>query len=334
MGDPWSLPRRERRRRPGPRTAGRARRGERRERPDSDGPTREGSAPSQRFAPSPPPRGHAPPGAPARARAPPQPPTVQTPDQTRGVRAERRRHQRDCRARDAPPTSARAPSGPARKAGPRFPPPRHPPLPPRAGGLFTQAFACFKALLRVMRARGEARRAAARRPPAPPGARLIAHTPTPLVALLDATSKWRARSQRRTVDGARGSSFTENADRPERNAPNVGDALADRDPDVAAATPPSRPPPEKMHRSRRARSNRTRNPPRSCRDRAPGDTCSYAPPPEHRGAPPPAAELALAAGSLPAGAEQARGDPAPAHEALGEPHLSVTGKQLYSGLGP
>ena len=228
---------------------------------------------------------------------------------------------------------------------------------------FTQAFRVLQssaaALIRAHAERGgdaPALGARRRRRGAPPTDCSYAD-PASLLALLDADQATAARAilgnaaYRR--DGARGSSFTENADRSERNAPNgtLGDALADRDPDVAsprAQTPPSSPsaPEKMMHQSCgvRARIEReTRLGPAVTRALASArDTCSYAPPPEAlaRHSPPPAAAATLgpsAAGRSPfkrgRSSSAFRGVTLHRRTKRWESHIWVreTGKQLYLG---
>ena len=264
--------------------------------------------------------------------APPRPPRARRYPSRRPSRRPTRRARVRSRAATTPPSaraySPRADAAAAdvrprpvgsRASGPqtRFSPPRHPPLPnsPRWWTRSRRRSAAASKLCRGAhpRARGERRDAPAlgarrRRRGAPPTDCSYAD-PASLLALLDADQATAARAilgnaaYRR--DGARGSSFTENADRSERNAPNgtLGDALANRDPDVAsprAQTPPSAPsaPEKMMHQScgARARIEReTRLGPAVTRALASArDTCSYAPPPEAlAAAPPPAAAATL-----------------------------------------
>ena len=268
-------PRRERRRRrPGGRGfARRARRGERRERPrTSDGThpregrarrgverfrlhrrrrewTRPLGAPAPRRA-----RGVGPPRRPSRrptrrarfeAKAATTPPSARA----RAARARGRHAAADVRPR---------PSGPAQWTVDGSVLASAPPSASQFPALvdsFTQAFRVLQssaaALIRAHAERGgdaPALGARRRRRGAPTDCSYA--DPASLLALLDADQATAARAilgtAARRRDGARGSSFTENADRSERNAPNgtLGDALANRDPDVAsprAQTPPSAP---------------------------------------------------------------------------------------------
>ena len=318
--------------------------------------------------------GHAP-LAPLRlaARAAlPQPPTVQTPDQTRAGSKPSGDDTSLCARILAARADAAAADVRPRPVGSRASGPQTSVLasaPPSASQFpalvdsFTQAFRVLQssaaALIRAHAERGgdaPALGARRRRRGAPPTDCSYAD-PASLLALLDADQATAARAilgnaaYRR--DGARGSSFTENADRSERNAPNgtLGDALANRDPDVAsprAQTPPSAPsaPEKMMHQScgARARIEReTRLGPAVTRALASArDTCSYAPPPEAlaRHSPPPAAAATLgpsAAGRSPfkrgRSSSAFRGVTLHRRTKRWESHIWVreTGKQLYLG---
>ena len=316
--------------------------------------------------------GHAP-LAPLRlaARAAlPQPPTVQTPDQTRAGSKPSGDDTSLCARILAARADAAAADVRPRPVGSRASGPQTSVLasaPPSASQFpalvdsFTQAFRVLQssaaALIRAHAERGgdaPALGARRRRRGAPTDCSYA--DPASLLALLDADQATAARAilgnaaYRR--DGARGSSFTENADRSERNAPNgtLGDALADRDPDVAsprAQTPPSAPsaPEKMMHQSCgvRARIEReTRLGPAVTRALASArDTCSYAPPPEAlAAAPPPAAAATLgpsAAGRSPfkrgRSSSAFRGVTLHRRTKRWESHIWVreTGKQLYLG---
>lgn len=325
--------------------------------------------------------GHAP-LAPLRlaARAAlPQPPAAQTPDQTRAGSKPGGDDTSLCARILAARADAAAADARPRPVGSRASGPQTSVLasaPPSASQFpalvdsFTQAFRVLQssaaALIRAHAERGgdaPALGARRRRRGAPPTDCSYAD-PASLLALLDAsTSAAAARAilgdaeYRR--DDTRGSSFTENAERSERNAPNGtlrGEkALADRDPDVAppqtqTQTPPSAPsaPSEKMmHQSCGARARIERDTvthyPTVTRALASAalDTCSYAPPPEALAASPPPAGAATLGSSAAGRSPFKRGRSSSAFRGVTlhrrtkrwESHIWVreTGKQLYLG---
>ena len=322
--------------------------------------------------------GHAP-LAPLRlaARAAlPQSPTAQTLDQTRAGSKPGGDDTSLCARILAARADAAAADARPRPVGSRASGPQTSVLasaPPSASQLpalvdsFTQAFRVLQssaaALIRAHAERGgdaPALGARPRRRGAPPTDCSYAD-PASLLALLDADQAAAARAilgdaeYRR--DGVRGSSFTENAERSERNAersaPNgtLRGALADRDPDVApprAQTPPSSPsaPEKMMHRSpppARARIERdARLGPAVARALASArDTCSYAPPPEALAASPPPAGAAPLGSSAAGRSPFKRGRSSSAFRGVTlhrrtkrwESHIWVreTGKQLYLG---
>ena len=320
--------------------------------------------------------GHAP-LAPLRlaARAAlPQPPTAQTPDQTRAGSKPGGDDTSLCARILAARADATAADARPRPVGSRASGPQTSVLasaPPSASQFpalvdsFTQAFRVLQssaaALIRAHAERGgdaPALGARRRRRGAPPTDCSYAD-PASLLALLDADQAAAARAilgnaeYRR--DGVRGSSFTTNAERSERNAPNgtLCGALADRDPDVAPPraqkkTPPSASsaPEKMMHQSdssARARIERdTRLGPAVTRALASAlDTCSYAPPPEALAASPPPAGAATLGPSAAGRSPFKRGRSSSAFRGVTlhrrtkrwESHIWVreTGKQLYLG---
>ena len=315
-------------------------------------------------------RGHAP-LAPLRlaARAAlPQSPAAQTPDQTRAGSKPGGDDTSLCARILAARADAAAADARPRPVGFLASAPPSATQFPALVDSFTQAFRVLQssaaALIRAHAERGgdaPALGARRRRRGAPPTDCSYAD-PASLLALLDADQAAAARAilgdaeYRR--DDTRGSPFTENAERSERNAPNgtLRGALADRDPDVAppqttSQTPPSAPsaPEKMMHQSCGARieSNRierdTRLGPAVTRALAASavDTCSYAPPPEALAASPPPAGAATLGSSAAGRSPFKRGRSSSAFRGVTlhrrtkrwESHIWVreTGKQLYLG---
>ena len=306
-------------------------------------------------------RGHAP-LAPLRlaARAAlPQPPTAQTPDQTRAGSKPGGDDTSLCARILAARADAAAADARPRPVGFLASAPPSASQFPALVDSFTQAFRVLQssaaALIRAHAERGgdaPALGARRRRRGAPPTDCSYAD-PASLLALLDADQ---AAAARAILGDAEYRRDTENAERSERNAPNgtLRGALADRDPDVAppqtqTQTPPSAPsaPEKMMHQSCNARARIERDTVTHCPTvtRALAcralDTCSYAPPPEALAASPPPAGAATLGSSAAGRSPFKRGRSSSAFRGVTlhrrtkrwESHIWVreTGKQLYLG---